>query len=211
MNLLIIILMLAALATVAVFSILAIKKCVLPRRRRRERPKVTVLERVAVVALLGVAGALPAEAGTPNTDLKVEPKHFLAGEWNLDLYGTASIANESRSTTDLHLGGGAGVSYWVTRGFGFGLRGDAEGWQHSVFDRGVGRVMVRAPLWDRVAPYGYAEGGYHFERERWLAGCGGGLELRLAKGWGLFAEAGLETTTRGEAAGRGSAGVRLTW
>jgi hypothetical protein len=143
------------------------------------------------------------------------PSHFLAGEWNLDLYGTARLANESRSKDDLVFGGGLGANYWITRGFGFGVRGETDnlvgGFEHSVFDRALGRVLVRAPLWDRIAPYGYVEGGYQFERNRWVAGTGGGLDFRLAKGWGLFGEAGLQVDPEGHGSMRANTGVRLCW
>lgn len=150
-------------------------------------------------------------AAEPPALEKPNPGHFLAGEWNLDLYGTGTIANESRSADDLSFGGGLGANYWITRGLGFGLVGEADGFQHSVFDRSLGRVLVRAPLWDRIAPYGYAEGGYDFERQNAIAGAGGGLEFRLTKGWGLFGEAGLGITGEGQGSMKGKVGVRLIW
>ena len=144
-----------------------------------------------------------------------EPQVFLAGEWNLDLYGTGNLANESRSKDDVVFGGGVGLNYWITRGFGLGLKGETDnlvgGFEHSVFDRALGRVLVRAPLWDRIAPYGYAEGGYAFERNRFIAGTGAGLDFRLAKGWALFGEAGLQVTAKGAGSMKGEAGVRLCW
>ncbi len=143
------------------------------------------------------------------------PTHFLAGEWNLDLYGTGTLANESRSKDDLVFGGGLGLNYWITRGLGFGIKGESDnlpqGFEHSVFDRALGRVLVRAPLWDRVAPYGYVEGGYQFERNGWVAGTGGGLDFRLAKGWALFGEAGLQVDPDGHGAMKGNLGVRVCW
>lgn len=166
---------------------------------------------LAITAALALAyiKTHAAEAAAP------APQHFLAGEWNLDLYGTGTLANESRSKDDLVFGGGLGLNYWITRGFGFGLKGETDnlwgGFEHSFFDRALGRVLVRAPLWDRIAPYGYVEGGYAFERNGWVAGTGGGLDFRLAKGWALFGEAGLQVDPDGHGAMKGEFGVRLCW
>ena len=144
---------------------------------------------------------------------QAEEKHFNAKEWNLDLYAVGQIRNDSRDAHDTVLGGGLGMNYWITRGFGLGLSGETDnlpkGFEHSVFDRALGRVLVRAPLWDRIAPYGYCEGGYAFERNRWIAGAGGGLDFRLVKNWALFGEAGLQVTGEGEGGMKGKAGVRL--
>ena len=161
-----------------------------------------------------VAALLALSLGPWTLDLHAaEPTHFLAGEWNLDLYSVGTLANESRSKDDLVFGGGIGANYWITRGFGLGVVGETDnlfsGFEHSVFDRALGRVLVRAPLWDRIAPYGYAEGGYQFERNRWVAGTGGGLDFRLAKGWGLFGEAGLQVDPDGHGSMKGKLGVRL--
>lgn len=170
---------------------------------------VTVLLAVASIALVARTSAAEPEV------VKLSAEHFLAGEWNLDLYGTGTLANESRSKDDLVFGGGLGLNYWITRGFGLGLKGETDnlvhGFEHSVFDRAIGRASVRAPLWDRVAPYGYCEGGYDFERNNCIAGAGGGLDFRLAKGWALFGEAGLQVTGEGKGSMKGELGVRLCW
>lgn len=138
-------------------------------------------------------------------------KLFRSGEFNLDLYGVGTIGNEKRTPEDVNLGGGIGATYWITRGFGLGVRGESEDTHHSVVDRGILRLSVRAPIWDRVAPYGYLDGAFDFERDGWHAGAGGGLDFRLVKGWGLFGEAGLQVDTKGEGQMRGAAGVRLNF
>lgn len=209
MNPLLILLTLLAMSAVAVFSIRSIKHCRPPSRR----PKVF---RAAAVLLAFAFLAGQCQAADKGADvIKLSPEHFLAGEWNLDLYGTGALANESRSKDDLVFGGGLGASYWITRGFGLGAKVETDnlvgGFEHSVFDRALGRVQVRAPLWDRVAPYGFVEGGYQFERNEWIAGTGGGLDFRLAKGWALFGEAGLQVTPEGHGSMKGVAGVRLLW
>lgn len=140
------------------------------------------------------------------------PKSFLAGEWNLELGGTARIDNEQRTSDAVDLGAGIAANYWLTRGFGFGVRGEIESLNHSTFDRAIARLQARAPLWDTVAPYGYIEGGFDFERNEWGAGAGGGVEWRpkaVLKGRiGLFGEAGLEASQTGVGRMRGAAGIR---
>lgn len=137
------------------------------------------------------------------------PGHFNAGDFDLSLFGQGNIDVRSRSKEDVGYSGGLGGTYWVTRGLGLGGVAALGDFRHSVVDRASGRVSVRAPLWDAIAPYGFADGGYDFEGERWRIETGGGLEVRVAQGWGFFVEAGLGTTTRGESFGVGRAGVRL--
>jgi hypothetical protein len=142
-----------------------------------------------------------------------EVQAFNAKEFSLSLYGTGAINTEARVKEAISVGVGVGADYFITRGFGFGVRSELSGFTHSVFDRSAGRVIARAPLWDAVAPYGYCEGGFDFERNRLFAGAGGGVEVRAQKyikvPANVFAEAGLETTTRGEATGRIATGLRF--
>lgn len=162
-----------------------------------------------LIAFLLMATAALASAA----DSTATHELFKAGEFNLELGGTAAIRNESRSKDDLNFGGAIGANYWLTRGFGFGLRAESEDTAHSLVDRAILRLAVRAPLWNTVAPYGFLEGGFDFEVDRWLAGAGGGLEWRpgpVLKGRvGLFAEAGLQVDPKGNGSMRGAAGIRL--
>lgn len=138
-----------------------------------------------------------------------EPAAFNANEFSLSLYGTGAIATEARAKEAISVGTGIGADYFITKGFGIGARAELSDFSHSVIDRTSGRLTARAPLWDAVAPYGYVEGGFNFEQDRLFAGAGGGVEWRINKHVGTFAELGLETTTRGEATGRAAAGIRL--
>lgn len=138
---------------------------------------------------------------------------FRAGEFSLSLYGTAAINTGARVKEAVSVGTGIGGDYFITRGFGVGIRSELSGFTHSVVDRSSARLIARAPIWDAVAPYGYTEGGFDFERNRVVVGAGGGIEWRLKnlvhRDVAVFGEAGLETTTRGEAVGRCAAGVRI--
>lgn len=144
---------------------------------------------------------------------KADESSFNAGEFSLSLYSTGSIETDARAKEAVVVGTGVGADYFLTRGFGFGARAELSDFNHSVIDRSSGRLIARAPLWDTVAPYGYVEGGFNFESDRCFAGAGGGVEARLKKvlkaNLSVFGEAGLETTTRGEATGRVAAGLRI--
>lgn len=136
---------------------------------------------------------------------------FNAKEFSLDLYGTGSLSNADRDSDNIRFGAGLGANYFFTRGLGIGLRGESDNTGHSFVDRVKARALFRAPLWDRLAPYGFVEGGFNFERDDWGAGAGGGLEYRFGPRLGVFAEAGLEVDTGGSGLMRGTAGLRLTF
>lgn len=155
--------------------------------------------KLLICALLVIQAVMPAHAETA----------FRAEEFSLSLYGTGAIATEAREKEAISVGTGIGADYFITKGFGIGARADLSDFSHSVIDRTSGRLTARAPLWDAVAPYGYVDGGFDFERDRWLAGTGGGIEARFNKRVGAFAELGLEVNTRGKATGRAAAGVRI--
>ena len=155
--------------------------------------------KLLICALLVIQAVMPAHAESA----------FRAEEFSLSLYGTGAIATEARAKEAISVGTGIGADYFLTKGFGIGARAELSDFSHSVIDRTSGRLTARAPLWDAVAPYGYVEGGFNFEQDRLFAGAGGGVEWRINKHVGTFAELGLETTTRGEATGRAAAGIRL--
>lgn len=166
---------------------------------------------VRTILLLAVALAIckvyTARAGDARKTASGEL--FRSGEFDVSIGGTASIGTAQREAEAVVVGTQVGADYFVTKNLGLGARAELNDFSHSVVDRASGRATVRAPLWDRVAPYGYAEGGYQFEKERIFAGAGGGVEFRFTKGAGVYGELGLETDTRGVGTGRAAAGVRL--
>jgi hypothetical protein len=162
------------------------------------------------LAFLLLALPLMAADKAPAPPPVAEP-FYRAGEFNLDLYGTGSIGDSDRNPNNIRVGAGAGATYFFTRGLGFGFRGETDNAGHSFVDRATGRVIVRAPLWDRIAPYGYVDGTFNFEVDKWSAGAGGGLEYRFFRNVGVFAEAGLLVDTEGDGKMRGAAGLRLSF
>ncbi len=135
--------------------------------------------------------------------------YYRSGEFNIDLYGTGNLKNESRDENDLRFGAGVGVTYFFTKNFGLGLRAESENTGHSVVDLALGRATLRAPLSASFAPYGFLQGGFRFERERWEAGAGGGLEFRINRYLSTFGEAGLSVDTEGTGHMIGAVGVKV--
>lgn len=166
-----------------------------------------------LLSLLVLALPVSLHAANPATDpLPFVPGSFFnAKEFSLDLYGTGSQSNADRNPHNVRFGAGFGANYFLTRGLGFGVRAESDNTGHSFFDRLNGRVLFRAPLWDRIAPYGFVEGGFDFEQDIWGAGAGGGLEYRFHKNLGVFGEAGLGIDTEGAGRMRGTAGIRITF
>lgn len=168
--------------------------------------KLTIL---ILAAVLSCAAGYSQAAKAP---VKVsETSYYRAGEFNVDLYGTGALKNEQREASDLRFGVGLGATYFWTRNLGFGLRAESESAGHSLVDLALGRVTVRAPLSNGLSPYGFVQGGFLFERDRWQAGAGGGLEFRFSKYLGTFGEAGLSVDTEGMGRMIGAVGVRVSF
>jgi len=141
-------------------------------------------------------------------------KNFRAHEVQIDAYASSTRADILGAPT---YGAGVGVNYFLTRGLGAGLRATTYNTQDAAVDDGELRLIFRAPLWDRIAPYAFVTGFHNFDENSWGAGAGGGLEVRLWRAFGVFGEAGLRTTIPGgnnkTAAGAAliQAGGRLTF
>ncbi len=159
------------------------------------------------------------EANAPElssrSDGKVDeaiPQNFRANEFSLDLY---AAANARDLTGEIDYGGGLGANYFFTRGFGAGARVTAWNTTDRFLDEISARLIARAPLWDRLAPYGYVEGTYdttddaRFKDGSWGAGAGGGLEIALNEHVRLKAEAGLRVDTKGRGSFQGTGGISL--
>jgi hypothetical protein len=197
MNLL---LQLNVLILISAFALLGIEKlpnCQPPRLRKRRRSAIA-----AMLMLFAVSVSQAADA----------PKfeNFRKG---LALDTFVAVAAEDL-TGDVDYGGGAGLNYFFTRGFGAGGRVIAWDDNGSTVDEIDARLIARAPLWDRVAPYGYVEGTYNcqegaFKDGLWGAGAGGGIEFSLSKHIALKAEAGLRVGVSGESSFIGTGGLTI--
>lgn len=175
-----------------------------------------------ILSIIGLAGALSAGAAEP-----VKPEHpgqkttpppavvapektafFNGGEINVDALGVLSRPDLDGAPV---WGGGVGLSYFITKGLGVGARGISYDNGGLFLDEVEARIIFRAPLWDRIAPYGYVSGIYAFEAEQAGAGAGGGLEFRFTRMIAAFGETGLRVTTKGANEWQTCAGIRLVF
>jgi len=134
---------------------------------------------------------------------------FQDHEFQIDLLGGAT--SEDLDQDNVELGAGAGVSYYITDTFGFGVSAFTTDKEHHTVDQLSWDVLARQPIGDRVAPYLFVGGDYNFERDEWLAHSGAGLEIRLIRHLGTFAEARWETDFVDHDQAVGRAGVRLSF
>lgn len=141
----------------------------------------------------------------------VKESYFRSGEFNLDTYGTMSLKNEQRDDKDVRFGLGVGGTYFVTKNIGLGFRAESESAAHSLVDLALGRVTLRVPLSSSLAPYGFVQGGFLFERDEWQGGAGGGLEYRFNKYFSVFGEAALNVDLDGAGKMNSAVGVRLSF
>lgn len=136
-------------------------------------------------------------------------QRYRAREFSIATYATLDL--ESVIGGDAQYGGGVGLDYFITRGLGLGLRAEAQDTKGGFIDQFGPRLTVRAPLWDRVAPYGYVQGIFNLDRDDWRVGTGAGVEWRFTKNLGAFAEAGAEMDLDGRSRLRTAAGLRLSF
>lgn len=117
-----------------------------------------------------------------------QKQNFSAGEFSVDAFGTLVRPGLTGAP---RWGVGVGANYFITRGFGFGASGVGYNTVESFVDEVDARLIFRAPLWDRVAPYGFVFGVYSPENDCAGAGAGGGLEIKFTKMFGAFIETGV--------------------
>ena len=139
---------------------------------------------------------LPVAAATAE-DYSADNPLFRANEASLDLFGSVSVGQETlnhiseeRVRDDGRLGLGLGGNYFFTRHLGLGGDAYTENTQHSFVDNASGNLIFRIPL-DAIhlAPYIYGGGGRQFDpTELWFAQAGAGLEVRITRNLGIFAD-----------------------
>lgn len=145
---------------------------------------------------------------------------FLANEVSLDLFGTASVGQETlnditdeRVKDDGRLGLGLGVNYFFTRHLGLGGDAYTENVHDSFVDNASGNLIFRIPLDEiHLAPYAYGGGGRQFDpTELWFAQAGAGLEVRFTRHFGLFLDGRYVFTDGTGNIGVGRLGLRGTF
>lgn len=148
------------------------------------------------------------------------PEKFRAGELSLDLFGSASVREETfdhlsadRVRKDGRLGAGAGINYFFTHQFGLGADAYTENTKHSLVDNASANAIFRFPFQSiGLAPYIYGGGGHQFDpRDHWFGQGGGGLEVRVTPHWGLFLDGRYVLPDGGKDFGVGRLGVRFAF
>lgn len=184
-----------------------------------------VMGLVAVLFSLITCHSLPVTAATAATPEPKSPaaiaetaaakstvsysQRYRAREFSIATYATLDL--ESVIGGDAQYGGGVGLDYFITRGLGLGLRAEAQDTRGGFIDQLGPRLTVRAPLWDKLAPYGYVQGTFNLDRDDWRVGTGAGIEYRFSKRLGVFAEAGAELDLDGGSRLKTAAGLRFSF
>ncbi|HXI84296.1 MAG TPA: hypothetical protein VNL17_09440 [Verrucomicrobiae bacterium] len=115
---------------------------------------------------------------------------FPSRQLTLDAFGTYATRNREGSSVNAG-GGGLGLDYFLTRYVGIGADTYIEEWKWPYRVNGSG--ILRLPLPDqfsKLALYGFGGGGRQFKdipQFTWHGG--GGLEYKLSRNLGIFADA----------------------
>ena len=112
---------------------------------------------------------------------------FGPGEFRIDLLGSAATRNRS-GDSQLTGGGGAGVNFFFTTVVGIGADTYIEDWKWP--DHTDGSLILRWPIQPAgIAPYIFGGGGRQWrDIPQWTKHAGGGLELRINRYTGIFAD-----------------------
>ena len=123
---------------------------------------------------------------------------FRANELSLDLFGTVAVGEHTlkhlsanRVREDGELGLGVGLNFFFLRFLGIGAEAYSTDVNHIFVENASANLIVRFPIEPaHLAPYIYGGGGYQWEPgEEWFVQFGGGLDVRITRNWGLFADA----------------------
>jgi hypothetical protein len=160
---------------------------------------------LAVLVLTGVLGTLQADVGdrrttttkretttttTTRRDYSLKQGNlFRAVETSFDVFGLWAAPEDG--FLDDGFGGGLGMNHFFTRNFGVGLDGYWwDGDPNEVVSSFSGSLIWRAPI-ERLnlAPYVFGGGGGHFAtNDQASLHAGGGLEWRMHRNFGTFAD-----------------------
>lgn len=142
---------------------------------------------------------------------------YRAGEFSIDLFGTAQVADlgSLNDLNDHEAGVGIGLNYFYTRNLGvsYELRGQARNLRHEFLNESSLSLVYRIPI-GTIAPYGFAGGGYEIVDGKidFNAHAGAGLEVRLSPHVGVFSDVRVITESFRSASGYlGRAGVRVSF
>ena len=141
-----------------------------------------------------LATAATSFAGQSSKKVVVAPQQdlFRAGEVQVDAFVAGAAGNYNGGSVN-GMGGGLGLSYFFTKYFGIGIDDTLGGLNGNgqTYNNLQGNLIARLPIESlHLAPYALVGGG-----ATWGGGAaqgngnvGGGLEYRINRGFGLFAD-----------------------
>jgi hypothetical protein len=117
---------------------------------------------------------------------------FRAGEVQVDAF-VAGAAGKFNNKNYSGMGGGLGLSYFFTKYFGIGVDDTLGGLNGNgnTYDNLQGNLIARLPIESlHLAPYAIAGGGatWGANQAQGNGNVGGGLEYRINRAIGLFAD-----------------------
>ncbi len=130
-----------------------------------------------------VVGALASQAQAFAEEL------FPSNQLQLDAFGTYATRDRFGASEN-HGGGGLGLDYFFWRYVGIGVDSYIEEWKcpYRVNGSGILRFPLPEPL-HHLAIYGFGGGGREFKyAAQYTYHGGGGLELKLNRHFGIFAD-----------------------
>jgi hypothetical protein len=113
------------------------------------------------------------------------PDLYRPSEFSLDLFGTYADHDHTGENED-RWGGGLGLNFFFTRMVGISVDTHMDRWKLPQV--GHASLIIRFPSGFGFAPYGMIGAGRDWDIGQWSAHAGGGLELRLNRYTGLFAD-----------------------
>jgi hypothetical protein len=141
-----------------------------------------------------LATAATSFAGQSSKKVVVAPQQdlFRAGEVQVDAF-VAGAAGKFGGKNYNGMGGGLGLSYFFTKYFGIGIDDTLGGLNGNgnTYDNLQGNLIARLPIESlHLAPYAIAGGGatWGANQAQGNGNVGGGLEYRINRGFGLFAD-----------------------
>ena len=166
------------------------------------------------------AVCLPVATAVAQTNDMGDKPLFRANEASLDLFGTLSIDQDTidhisgqRIEDNGTWGAGIGFNYFPLRFLGFGADAYSQNTTGIFVDNASANLILRFPLDSiHLAPYIYGGGGYQFDPgEVWFGQVGAGLEFRVTRHFGLFADARYVIPHEEETYGMARAGLRFAF
>jgi hypothetical protein len=146
-----------------------------------------------------LATAATSFAGQSSKKVVVAPEQdlFRAGEVQVDAFVAGAAGKYNNHNNAGALGGGLGLSYFITKYFGIGFDNSLggtignNGVTGGVVDALQGQLIGRLPIESlHLAPYAMVGGGAFWggNRGQGNGNVGGGLEYRINRGLGLFGD-----------------------